>query len=210
MSFFTPTVVRSLYPTRSVVTQQLYSVPPFVAGSFFTLVFCYLAWKLGRRNIIMIVGSFISLIVFGIFLGSSTKQTSLRYAATFIRAAGSFAFGALCNAQVSANVVSDTARSSAIGFNVMIGNIVGLISTWSYLPGDGPDYHIGSGLNIAALGMVFLFCVGIETWINRDNRRRHDEGFEAEAKLRGMSLGDIQNLEYKHPAFRWKRQTIVP
>lgn len=112
MSFFTPTVVRSLYPTRSVVTQQLYSVPPFVAGSFFTLVFCYLAWKLGRRNIIMIVGSFISLIVFGIFLGSSTKQTSLRYAATFIRAAGSFAFGALCNAQVSANVVSDTARSS--------------------------------------------------------------------------------------------------
>ncbi|KAH7405629.1 major facilitator superfamily domain-containing protein [Phaeosphaeria sp. MPI-PUGE-AT-0046c] len=204
ISFFTPTVVRSLYPTRSVVTQQLYSVPPFVAGSLFTLVFCYLAWKLDRRNIIMIAGSLVSLLGFAIFLGSSTKQTSLRYAATFIGASGSFAFGALCNAQVSANVVSDTARSSAIGFNVMIGNIGGLISTWSYLPGDGPDYHIGSGLNIAALGMVLLICVGIEVWMNRDNKRRQNEEFKALDKLRGMNLSDIQDLEYKHPAFRWK------
>lgn len=170
----------------------------------------------------MIVGSLISLLGFAIFLGSSTKQTSLRYAATFIGASGSFAFGALCNAQVSVNVVSDTARSSvsvilstpciplnqirnqAIGFNVMIGNIGGLISTRSYLPGDGPDYQIGSGLNIAALGMVLLICLGIEIWMKQDNRRRQIEQFEAENKLRDMSLLDIQDLEYKHPAFRWK------
>jgi hypothetical protein len=39
----------------------------------------------------------------------------VRYGATFLIASGAFSFGALCNAQGSANVVSDTARASAIG-----------------------------------------------------------------------------------------------
>ncbi|KAF3035416.1 hypothetical protein E8E12_002686 [Didymella heteroderae] len=36
ISFFTPTVVRSIYPDCSVIAQQLYSVPPFAVGAFFT------------------------------------------------------------------------------------------------------------------------------------------------------------------------------
>merc|ERR1712225_66154 len=78
------------------------------------------------------------------FLSSTDGQT--RYGATFIIASGAYSFGALCNAQVAANVVSDTARSSAIATNVMFGNIGGLIATWSFLPFDGPNYHIGNGL----------------------------------------------------------------
>jgi hypothetical protein len=46
----------------------------------------------------------------------------------------------MTNAQVAANCVSDSARASGIGFNVMIGNIGGLISTWSFLPTDAPYY----------------------------------------------------------------------
>jgi hypothetical protein len=47
------------------------------------------------------------------FLASTNPQ--VRYGATFLIASGAFAFGALCNANSSANVVSDTARASAIG-----------------------------------------------------------------------------------------------
>jgi hypothetical protein len=46
---------------------------------------------------------------------------------------------------VSANVVNDSARSSAIGTNVMFGNIGGLIATWAFLPFDGPNYPTGTG-----------------------------------------------------------------
>ena len=53
------------------------------------------------------------------FLASTEGQ--VRYGATFLITAGAFSFGALCNAQVSANVLSDTARASAIGTNVMFG-----------------------------------------------------------------------------------------
>jgi hypothetical protein len=71
-----------------------------------------MAWHFDRRNSIMMTGSLISLIGYVMFLASTNEQTSIRYSATFFGAAGSFLFGALCNAQVSANVLSDTACSS--------------------------------------------------------------------------------------------------
>jgi hypothetical protein len=58
---------------------------------------------------------------YAMFLGTDTTQPMVRYAATFLIAIGAFQFGALSNAQISANVLSDTSRSSAIGLNVMAG-----------------------------------------------------------------------------------------
>ena len=120
-----PTVVRSIYPNHSVVTQQLYSVPPFAVGAFFTLVLSGLSWRLDRRNIIMMAGALISLTGYAMFLGSDNTQTDLRYGATFVGASGCFLFGALANAQVSANVFSDTARSSVSASPTIQG--------WNYL-----------------------------------------------------------------------------
>jgi fluoride ion exporter CrcB/FEX len=58
----------------------------------------------------MILGALISLTGYAMFLGST--NTDLRYGAMFVGASGCFLFGSLANAQASANVVSDTARSS--------------------------------------------------------------------------------------------------
>lgn len=58
----------------------------------------------------MISGALISLAGYAMFLGST--DTALRYGAMFVGASGCFLFDSLANAQASANVVSDTARSS--------------------------------------------------------------------------------------------------
>lgn len=60
----------------------------------------------------MMTGALISLTGYAMFLGSDNVQTDLRYGAMFFGASGCFLFGALANAQMSANVLSDTARSS--------------------------------------------------------------------------------------------------
>jgi hypothetical protein len=51
----------------------------------------------------------------GYIMFLATTHPQARYGATFLIASGAFSFGALCNAQGSANVVSDTARASSIG-----------------------------------------------------------------------------------------------
>lgn len=136
------------------------------------------------------------------FLASTEAQT--RYGATFLIASGAFAFGALCNAQVSANVVSDTARASAIGTAVMLGNVGGLISTWSFLPFDKPNYHIGNGLNLATSSCIFLCSTALWFWMRWDNRKREARSAGVDEALAGLSLQEQQDLDWKHPSFRWR------
>ena len=138
----------------------------------------------------------------GYIMFLSSTDAHVRYGATFLIASGAFPFGALCNAQVAANVVSDTARSSAIGTDVMFGNIGGLISTWSFLPFDAPNYHIGNGLNLATSSTTFLLAILLLLWMIADNKRKEKK--DVDAVLADLSQKQIEDLDWRHPAFRWR------
>jgi len=200
LAFFAPTIVRTIYPDKSTVTQQLFTVPPYIVGAFFTLLFPLISWKLDRRQIFMILSAPLTMVGFAIFLG--TTNTDARYAATFLIASSLFSLGAITNGQVSANVVTDTARSSAIGLNVMMGNVGGLVSTWSFTPKDAPNYPIGNGLNLAVTGGVLIISTLTLFWMKMDNKKR--EAHSVEEELAGLSQDEVEDLDWKHPAFRWK------
>ncbi|GAB1316096.1 Major facilitator superfamily (MFS) profile domain-containing protein [Madurella fahalii] len=200
LAFFAPTIVRTIYPNETTVMQQLLTVPPYAVGAFFTLLLPLLSWRFDRRQIFMMLCTPLVIVGYSMLLG--TQNTSARYAATFFLSSSLFAVGPLSNSQVSANVVSDTARSSAIGLNVMLGNMGGLISTWSYLPWDGPKYPIGNGLNLAAVTATLIIATIMLFWMKWDNKAR--EGRNAEEELAGMSQQEVQDLDWKHPSFRWR------
>lgn len=218
LAFFAPTIVKTIYPHQSVVHQQLRTVPPYVVGAFATVLIPFISTKTDRRTIYFIASAPLMMIGYIMFL--ATDDASTRYGATFIIAVGAFSYGALCtgmeryharrfadlllpgNAQVSANVVSDTARSSAIGTNVMLGNIGGLISTWSFLPTDAPDYPIGNGLNLATSSTILIVSVLLLVWMKWDNRTR--EGKDVDRELEGLEQKQVEDLDWKHPAFRWR------
>ncbi|KAL2119907.1 hypothetical protein VTJ04DRAFT_6868 [Mycothermus thermophilus] len=204
LAFFAPTIVRTIYPDKTTVQQQLFTVPPYVVGGFFTLALPWLSHRMDRRQVFLILTTPLVIAGYSIFLG--TTDSSARYAATFLLSSSLFAVGPLANSQVSANVVSDTARSSAIGLNVMAGNIGGLIATWSYIPRDGPHYPIGNGLNLACCCCVLILATATYFWMKYDNKRRDARGGpEAEAEmLAGLSTKEVQDLDWRHPAFRWK------
>ncbi|KAF2659562.1 MFS general substrate transporter [Lophiostoma macrostomum CBS 122681] len=200
LAFFAPTIVATIYPKATVISQQLHTVPPYVVGAFFTVLLPFISWRLDQRLILFIASAPLVMIGYIMFLAS--KEPMTRYGATFLIASGAFSFGALTNAQVSANVVSDTARAAAIGTNVMFGNIGGLISTWSFLPFDKPDYHIGNGLNLATSSTILLLSISLLLWMKMDNKKR--EGKNVDAELAGKSVLEVQDLDWKHPGFRWR------
>lgn len=228
LAFFAPTVVKAIYPKKSVISQQLYTVPPYIVGAFMCMLLPWISWKTDRRQIIILLSAPLGMIGYIMFLASTNQN--VRYGATFLITSSVFALGPMCNAQASANVVTDSARSSAIGFTgtcalglysrfhflsiylnmliiipfflVMIGNIGGLISTWSFLPFDAPNYHIGNGLNLATTTMVLLLsCFGL-WFMNWDNKRR--ELRHVEEELQGLSEQEVEDLDWKHPGFRWR------
>ncbi|KAM0541271.1 hypothetical protein ACHAPJ_013316 [Fusarium lateritium] len=199
LAFFLPTIVRTIYPDRSTISQQLFTVPPYVVGAFFTVLIPGLSYKLDRRQIFIILCAPLVMVGYAIFLGTANAQA--RYGATFLVASSAFALGPLTNSHISANVLSDTARSSAIGTNVMFGNVGGLIATWSFVKSDAPDYPIGNGLNLATSSTILVLGALTLWWIKRDNRKR--AGRSAEAELAGLSQQQVQDLDWKHPDFRW-------
>ena len=200
LAFFLPTIVRTIYPKSSTVSQQLHTVPPWVLGAFFTLFLPFFAWRYDRRQIFMTMSVPFVMIGYIMFLASNNPE--VRYGATFIIAIGAFSFGSLCNAQVSANVVSDTARAAAIGTNVMFGNIGGLISTWSFLPFDGPDFKIGNGLNLATSSATLIVSIVLQLWMTANNKKRDKR--DARTELEGMDQRKIEDMDWKHPEFRWR------
>ena len=87
----------------------------------------------------------------------------------------------------------------------MFGNTGGLISTWSFLPFDGPNYHIGNGLNFATNTTMLLISIALLGWMLWDNKKRDEKDVDSElAGLTGLSTKEVQDLDWKHPAFRWK------
>lgn len=200
LAFFLPTIVATIYPDESRETQQLYTVPPYLVGAFFVILYPTLSWRFDRRQIFIILSAPLTMVGFAMFLGSEVSR--VRYGATFLITGAAFALGPLTNAQVSANVVSDTARSAGIGMNVMMGNIGGLVASWSFLPWDGPNYPIGNGLNLAAASMILVVGVLLHMWMKMDNKKR--EKRDSKAELTGMTAREIEDLDWKHPDFRWR------
>lgn len=199
LAFFAPTIVRTIYPTHTVVRQQLMTVPPYIVGAVFVIVTALLAWRTDRRNVIITYSAIPCMVGYIMFLASTNPK--VRYGAIFIIVTGAFNGGALCNAQVSANVVSDTARSSAIGTNVMFGNIGGLIASWAFLPFDAPNFPIGNGLNLGVQAMVLITGLGLGLWMKRDNKKRAQ--VDVHEKIRGLSQLQIADLDWRHPGFQW-------
>jgi len=77
-----------------------------------------------------------------------------------------------------------------------------LPQTWSFLTWDAPDYHIGNGLNLATSSTILIVGILILFWMNGDNKKREARSIEEE--LTGLDEKQIQGLDWKHPAFRWR------
>ncbi|KAF2012909.1 MFS general substrate transporter [Aaosphaeria arxii CBS 175.79] len=202
ISFFLPSIIKTIYPGRSTVQMQLLTVPPYIVGAFFVLLIPTLSWKFDHRQLFLAVTGPTAIAGFVILL--ATINANVRYGAIFLTASTAFTLGAMCNAQVSANVLSDSARSIAIGTNVMFGNLGGLIATWTYLPTDVPMYRIGNSLNLTCAVLWTTVAILAYFWMKSDNRKREVVHAEAHENLEHLSREEIQDLEWKHPDWRWK------
>lgn len=115
VSLFLPTIISTIYPDETIIRQQLYTVPPYIVGAFFNIVVPLISSKTDRRQIFIMLCAPLVMVGYAMFIGSTSA--TVRYGAAFLVTSSAFTWGPLHNGQAAANVVSDTARSSAIGTN---------------------------------------------------------------------------------------------
>ncbi|KAK0649975.1 major facilitator superfamily domain-containing protein [Cercophora newfieldiana] len=198
-AFFLPTIVRTIYPKSTTVQQQLYTVPPYLVGALVMVSMSALSWRTDRRQIFFKPSTTMVLIGYIMFLSSTDPR--VRYGATFL-VASCFALGPLTNAQVAANVVSDTTRSAAISINCMFAHIGGLVGSWSFVEWDAPHYRIGNSINLGTSVGILVLSTATLLWMKADNKARDRK--QAETSESELTQEGVEDLDWRHPSWRWK------
>lgn len=88
LSIFAPTIIRTIYPTHTVISQQLHTVPLYISGAVLTVAISFASWKYNRRTVFMLISG--PLIVTGYIMFLSTTNARVRFGQLSSLRAGHF------------------------------------------------------------------------------------------------------------------------
>lgn len=114
-AYFLPTIMHTIYPGKTEVAIQLYTIPPHAVGIVITVAISGLSWWLDRRQIILTICSLPVLLAYVLFM--STHEKAARYAAACLVGGFCHLPACLTCAQINANVISDASKSVAMSIN---------------------------------------------------------------------------------------------
>ncbi|KAF2810138.1 high-affinity nicotinic acid transporter [Mytilinidion resinicola] len=190
-SLFLPTIVKTLGYTDN--TAQLMTVPPYVVACVFCISGGYIADRHGQRGVYMIGFNLLAIIGFILLLAS--PQPHVKYAGTFLAAAGIYPNVPQCVAWNGNNIGGAVKRSVGIAMQVGAGNLGGAISGYMYLTRESPHFRQGHGTLIGMLTMSTVLCVFMRWWVARENTRR-------DRAAGGRKVGDYSREELERERTR--------
>ncbi|KAF7362564.1 putative pantothenate transporter [Mycena venus] len=197
---FLPTIIATLFPEKTAIQKQLLSVPPYFLGAIVQITSPYISMRMDIRSPFMIFHACVGAIAYAILVGS--KSLHARYAACFLVAAGPFTFGTFSHGLVAINTSPDPTRVVALGVLSSMGQLGGIVSTWTYVASDAPGYHRGNTLNLAGMIAVIVLIVGTMVHMKWENAQR-DHG-KRDYRLNGLTPIEESQLGHRHPKFRYK------
>ncbi|KAJ6525027.1 major facilitator superfamily domain-containing protein [Mycena vulgaris] len=197
---FLPTVIATLFPTKTTVEKQLLSVPPYFMAAVVQIIAPYISMRMDSRGPFMAFHAAVGVVAYAIFVGS--KSLHARYAACFLVAAGPFPFGAFSPGLVAVNTGPDATRAVALGVLSSVGYLGGIVSTWTYVASDAPDYRTGNTLNLAGMVTVLVLTVATMVHMVWENRKRARGG--RDYRLDGLTPAEEARLGHLHPRFWYK------
>ncbi|KAJ7127854.1 putative pantothenate transporter [Mycena epipterygia] len=197
---FLPTVIATLFPEKTTIQKQLLSVPPYLMAAVVQIITPYMSMRLDTFGPFMTFHAIVGVIAYAIFVGPTSLHA--RYAACFLVTAGAFPFGPFSPGIVAVNTGPDATRAVALGVLSSVGYLGGIISTWTYISSDAPNYHKGNTLNLAGMVIVLVLTVATMVHMKWENTQR-DRGAR-DYRLVGLTRAEEAQLGHLHPKFRYK------
>ncbi|KAJ7127847.1 hypothetical protein C8R44DRAFT_616316, partial [Mycena epipterygia] len=93
-------------------------------------------------------------------------------------------------------------RALALGILSSVRYLGGIISTWTYISSDAPNYHKGNTLNLAGMAIVLVLTVATMVHMKWENTQR-DRGVR-DYRLVGLTPAEEAQLGHLHPKLRYK------
>ncbi|KAE8385610.1 putative MFS transporter [Aspergillus alliaceus] len=182
---------------KDSIKTQLYSIPPWAAAWGFSMVVAVLSDKTRHRFAFTIGPMLIALAGFGILLNvHGQAHRNVQYGALFMVTSGCYSAMPVIVCWFAMNLAGHRRRSVGTAWQIGFGNIGGIISTYSFLKKDAPEYRPGYIISISFLGFSAACCIAYFAAIWYENRRRDQIEAPREEETQ-EHLGDMA-LNYRY------------
>ncbi|KAF9890929.1 hypothetical protein FE257_005186 [Aspergillus nanangensis] len=183
-AYFAPTIIKT-YGYDPIMT-QLYSIPPWAAAWGFSMIVAVLSDKTRHRFAFTIGPMLVAMAGFGILLNvHGEHHRNVQYAALFLVTCGCYSAMPVIVCWFAMNLGGHRRRSVGTAWQVGFGNmqltmtaVGGIISTYSFLKKDAPDYRPGYIISVSFLSFSAACCIAYFGAVWYDNKRR-DRAIEA-------------------------------
>ncbi|KAK0612584.1 MFS transporter-like protein [Bombardia bombarda] len=193
-SLFLPSIISGM-GYRSTIAQLL-TAPPNMLGFLVVIASAHFSDKVKSRGIFIIAGTIVSAAGYVMLLVSNAN--SVKYAGTFLIAAGVFQASPMLMGWAANNLSPHYVRAVGVGMVISIANCSAFIGTFIYLAKDAPKYTLGHSTSLAALIITLFLCLAQIFYLNWENKKRiageRDDRLLAE---------DVHDLGHRHPSFRY-------
>ncbi|KAF3032230.1 hypothetical protein E8E11_000983 [Didymella keratinophila] len=193
---FQPTILKGLGYTATQA--QVHSVPVYVVGAMFSVVFAYMSEYLQRRYYFYILGW--AVLASGLIVEIvHPEDPKVRYMGMFFIACGCYLAMPISIIWVSINIGSGYKRAVAIAAIINFGTAGAFVSTNIFMFKESPRFHAGfsTGLGLACMGALAASI----TWFGcqRENKRKDQQ----RAGLPDVLEDSMKDLGDEHPDFRF-------
>jgi hypothetical protein len=197
-SLFLPTIISNMgfTSTKSIVRNQLLSVPPYAAAAIVTVAVGFASDKQKKRGIYNMCLAPIGIAGFVMLI--ATKSPGVQYAGTFLGAIGIYASIPVTIAWIANNTEGVYKRGIVLGFVIGWGNLNGIVSSNVWF--SSPRFFAGHATVIAYM-VVCLFggSLLMQILLARENKAR--KAGKRDHLILGKSATDIDLLGDKRPDF---------
>lgn len=193
---FQPTILKGLGYTATQA--QVHTIPVYLVGAVFSVIFAYMSEFLKRRYYFYIFGW--SVLAAGLVVEIiHPLNPKVRYMGMFFIASGCYLAMPISIIWVSMNCGSGYKRAVAIAAIINFGTAGAFVSSNVFLFKEAPVFRTGfsTGLGLACMGAVAATI----TWIGcmRENKKRDQERL----KLPEVLDESMDQLGDEHPDFRF-------
>jgi MFS family permease len=196
LSNFQPTILKGLGYTATQA--QVHTIPVYLVGAVFSVVFAYMSAWLHRRYYFYVLG--FAVLATGLAVEIAyPPNPKVRYMGMFFIACGCYLAMPISIIWVSINCGSGNKRAVALAAIINFGTAGAFVSSNVFLFKETPRFHTGfsTGLGLACMGAVAATI----TWLGckRENKQRDHKA----AQLPTSHEKIIEAGAEEHPDFRY-------
>ncbi|KAG6815558.1 hypothetical protein H0H87_000568 [Tephrocybe sp. NHM501043] len=187
LAYFTPSIVAGLGYTNA--NAQLFSVPPFTAAFFVTMLGAYISDRYGVRGYVSIFSGILATIGFAMYLASPNFH--VKWGSLFFSISGAYSAAPALSTWGANNTFPYTRRATAIAIGFIMTNSGGVLATWLLGTISPAPLYTKATITLLSfsVGMVVLTGCNI-VYLKGQNRKKEERRRLGKREEEEKGLGD--------------------